>query len=293
MARRRTAMDGTRGAAVAVALAALTCLSCKPHKEPEKVVLPGDNVVLADVNGSTVTQYDVDHAARAMFSAATVAELNAEGKKKVLESLVRSRAIAQKREAELTTLQRAELERQVAAYREEQLVRQYLDVHTRMQPVTGEMVASYYQQHPEKFGATTKRNYELIMSSRELADSERAAMIEALTGAGGHEDWSAWVAQLQKAHQPVAYQRGQGDEAVLHPNLRAVLDRLPVGQSSPLTFVEGRAYVLRVLDETHAQPKPLPEVSAEIRKTLMPVQLSKSVQQAAELALKDAKVSYR
>jgi hypothetical protein len=282
----------TRPLALGLVLAACSCTRREPAPAT-KLVLPGDDKVLAEVNGAKITAYDVTLTARSTFSEATAAGLDAAAKKKVLQSLVSSRAIAQKREAELTATQRAELERKVAAFREDELVRQYVATHGQVQPVTSEMVASYYHDHPERFGAVTTRSYELLASTRELTDAERAPLLAALANPGAHEDWAAWVRELQKKHQPVAYQRGEGSDAALHPSLRSLVQRVPLGASSALTFIAGRAYLVHPLAETRSEPRPLAEVSGEIRKSLVPVQLTKSVAQASELALKDAKVTYR
>jgi hypothetical protein len=276
---------------VVSAALALCMLACKSSSS--EVKLPGDDVVLADVGGTKVTRYDLDRAVTSLLSESTARSLDDVGRKKMLESLVRSRAIAQKREAELTPLQRLELERKVAALREEELVRQYVEAHTTIQPVTGEMVERYYNDHPELFGGRVTHSYELLTSTAELTAGPRTTLIKALEGAGKRDDWAAWAAELVKQHLPVAHQHGSGDEAALHPSLRGLIEQLKPGETSSLTFIQGRAYLVRVTAENRAAPRPIGEVSAEIRKSLVPMQLKKSVEQATTLALKDAKVKYR
>src|SRR3954470_22527960 len=96
----------------------------------KKVSLPGEDKVLAKVGASSITQYDVDRTARETFGKDTAAQLDPGVKKRLLESLVQARAIAQAREKELAPVEVAEVDRKVAAYREEVLVRQYLEKHT-------------------------------------------------------------------------------------------------------------------------------------------------------------------
>lgn len=266
-------------------------LGCK--KAEEKVRLAGDDKVLAQVNGSAITQYDVEHTARDMLGEHTATRLDEATRKKVLESLVQSRAIAHAREKELTPEERAELEKKVAAYREELLVKQYLVRHTRPSGVTGEMVRQYYEQHPERFGARKERSYELVTVTGTLTPAQRTSVIDALGQAEREQDWAAWVERLKKAGQPVALRRGHGDEGVLHRKLGQLMAQLAVGQASKLTFIDGTPYAVRVTAEREIPPKPLAEVSEEIRKTLAPVKVKDAVKQASAQVLKGTEVAYR
>lgn len=269
----------------------LAAVGCRRNADvPE---LPGDKVVLAQVNSSVITKYDLELAGRTLLSRATLSELDDAGRHKLLESMVQARAIAQKREAELTTTERAELDKQVAAYREELLVKQYLTKHIKPAPVSPELVARYYEQNQTRFGADKVRAYELITSPRELVDAERTPLMAALRDPAQHKDWSAWSAELQKKKLPVVYQRGTTQNGVAQPTLRNLIAQLAVGESSRLTFLDGRPYLVRVTEETTSPAKPLAAVSAEIRKSLFPEQVKHSVQAASELVMKDAHVVYR
>lgn len=271
---------------VGLGVTALGCHRDKPN-------LPGDTVVLAQVNSSQITQYDVDLAARSLLGKASGDALDAQAKRKLLESMVQARAIAQKREAELNSNQRAQLDKQVAAYREELLVKQYLSKHTKPKPVSAEIVARYYEQNPERFGAEKVRAYELITSPRELTDAERTPLMAALRDPAAHKDWSSWCAELQKKRMALVYERGTTQHGVAQPTLRQLIAQLDVGASSRLTFVDGRPYLVRVTEETRSPAKPLAAVSSEIRETLMPMQVKQSVEAASAVVMKDARVVYR
>jgi hypothetical protein len=51
-------------------------------------------------------------------------------------------------------------------------------------------------------------------------------------------------------------------------------------------------YIVRIIDEKQIAPRPLPEVSAEIRRILLPVQLKKAVKQASDQVLQTTEVIY-
>jgi len=266
----------------------------KPAAEPpvQKVVLEGDDIVLARVNGSPITRYDLEQTIQTTLGAATAGRLDEAGRRKVLESLVASRAIAQSRQAEMTPEDQAVLDKKVGAYREQLLVKQYLARKAAPQPVTGEMVRKYYQAHPERFGARTIRTYEMLAGKRKTRTAERDALIRALSPAAEKKDWQQWVAELQGKGYPIEYRRGRVAEKILHPRLHQLMQPLKKGETSQLTFVDGTAYTVRIMDDKHMAARPLNEVSAEIRKALVPVQLKKAVKLASEQVLESADVVY-
>jgi hypothetical protein len=283
-------MHATRSIAVALIVAGATGAGCTRREQPK---LPGDDKVLAVVNDSAITQYDLERAIRDVLGAQMSSRLDEAARKRMLESLVQSRAIAHARDKELSVDERAELEKKVAAYREELLVKQYLVKHTPPGGVSDEMVREYYAQHKERFGARTLRSYELLTSAGALSAAQRTQVIAALGKAEREDEWQALSERLQKSGLAVALRRGQDDETVLHPKLRQLIARLSVGEASDLTFIEGLPYAVRVTAERETAARPLAEVSDEIRKTLAPIKLKQSVKQASERVIKHAEVAYR
>ena len=154
------------------------------------------------------------------------------------------------------------------------------------------MVRAYYEEHPARFGARTIRSYEILSGNRKLDVAERDALLEELKGAAAMTDWEQWAHTLQGRGYPVSWRRGQVDEKLLQPQLRELMRPLKKGQFSPVSFVDGRVTIVRIVDEKHTPPRPLTEVSAEIRKILLPVQLKKAVKQASEQVLQTVEVVY-
>jgi hypothetical protein len=270
--------------------------SAKAIKTPEpatkKVVLPGDDVVLARVAGKPITRYDLAQTIQSTLGQASAARLDEAGRRKVLDSLVASRAIARVQAADLSEEERAALDKKVAAYREQLLVKQYLAKHAAPQPVTQEMVREYYQDHPAQFGAKTIRTYEMLAGNRRLNTAERDDLMAALKGAADRKDWQEWARTLQSQGYPIVARRGQVDEKLLHPQLQQLMTSLKKGETSRVSFVEGVVYIVRIIDEKQIAPRPLPEVSAEIRRILLPVQLKKAVKQASDQVLQTTEVIY-
>jgi hypothetical protein len=276
---------------IAVVLMVSLC-ACGGKGQGSAAKLAGDDKVLATVNGSAVSAYDLEQAVRTSLGPAAAGMLDAKGRRSVLESLVAARAIAQVQEKALTPMDRAALDKQTAAYREQLLVKMYLARNTAGEPVSQQMVEDYYRKHPEQFGAKTVKQYEAIASRSALSDADRDKLLAALKGADKQKNWSAWSEKLKQKGLAVAYTSGNADPAILTADLRGQLDTLKAGDPANLSFAGSRVRLVRVTAQKKIAPRPLNEVSAQIRKMLLPVQLKKAVKQAADQVLATAKVEY-
>jgi hypothetical protein len=254
--------------------------------------LPGDDKILATVNGSAISAYDLEQAVRTSLGPAAAGMLDAKGKRSVLDSLVAARAIAQVQEKALIGKDRAALDKQTAAYREQLLVKMYLSKNTAGEPVSQQMVSDYYQRHPEQFGAKTVKAYEVIDSRAALTDAGRDKLLAALKDADKHKDWATWSKKLNQKGLAVEFKSGNADPAILAAELRGRLEALKAGDPAVLSLADGRVSLARVTAEKKIPPRPLNEVSARIRKMLLPVQLKKAVRQASEEVLAEAAVEY-
>jgi hypothetical protein len=274
---------------VVVLLALAGCVS----EQASKARLPGEDKVLAEVNGTTITQWDVNRVAKDMFGERSK-EFDAETKRKLLESLVNSRAIAQAREKELSPLELAEIDAKAKAYREEMLVQQYLSKHARNEGVKPDLARRYYDENTARFGGGTVRNYELVTAPSAGSDArQRTGTLAALADAGAQRDWTAWAQKLNAQGIAVTVRRGQDDDSMLQPKVRQLIAQTKVSEASKPTIIDGVPYVVRVSSETVKPPKPFAEVESEIAKALAPEQIKDAVRQVSTSVLKNAEVAYR
>lgn len=263
---------------------ALACSDKKP------TVPPKEQVVWAKVNDTPVTQFDVEQAAKRTLGALAVETVQRAAAAKLLDSAIQSRALAMAAERELNQDERFTLEKEVAVYREQLLVRNYIERHTPPAPVTPEMVADYYQKHPERFGGGTENQYELLGANRAVSPDERKTFLAKLQDAANKKDWKAWGSDLTDAGLPAAFSTGALSDKLLHPKLRELLTTLSSDKTSSVVFVEGRPYVARITGKQTKPARPLDEVRADIVRALSPVQLSNAVEKAAAEVMKRTKV---
>jgi hypothetical protein len=269
--------------------AALVCASaCK--SEPPKD--DGSGAVLARIDGAPITEADLALAAVKAVGKDYVRLLGPEDKKKLLESIVLARAIAVEAEKDLDARARADLERRVRAHKEQLLVEHYLGVHGNLEAVSAEAMQRYYDENSERFGGGVVRRYELLVGSRVPSEAETQKLIAALRGAPARQDWQALAADLQKQGLPLVFQKGEGGESALHVRLQSLIKGLAVGQTSGLTYIEGKPYVARVVAETKRPPKPLTEVREEIRAALAARQKSEALAAMSEKVMAARRVEY-
>lgn len=278
---KRVNMRRLNGLALACALTA--CNKAKPGTEP------GDQPV-AKVNGTVITRSDVDLAAKRSLGELAIGSIQRAAYPRLIEAAVRSRAIAMASEKELSAAEKQSLERELAAYREQLLVRQFLNRHYPPKPVTPEMALDYYKHYPERFGGGSERRYELVGATQALSSDERVRLLAKLSDGVSKQDWKAWAEELQKQGLPVTFLASSSADSLLHPKLRTLLDGLKTGTASSVVFVDGRAYVGRVTSEDARPPKPFDTVREQIERSLMPAQVSAALEQAAGDVLKNAKV---
>lgn len=278
---RRPAGWVLRGRRLGLAVAALLGATAAPAD-------PG--TVLARVDGSEVTEGDVDQALEAALGAHPLTGVDAAARAKVLESLIASRAIAQVEERTLRPDERAQLDRKVRAHREEQLVLQHLAKHFPPEPVSEEAVRVFYEANPEKFGARTVRTCEVLVGRPGGGPSGAEGLEGALRGAGSVQRWEPWADVLNKQGLSVGYRKMQWADGAVDRRLQERVDPLSVGATSDVVWLDGVAWVVRVVDQTKEPPQPLAVVRPEIRRLLAPLQVREAVKRAAAAALKTAAV---
>ena len=132
----------------------------------------------------------------------------------------------------------------------------------------------------------------MIASDGKLGEKDRDKVLAALQTPHKENNWVKLVQRLKKKGLPVVYRSGQAAAGVLQARLRDLMQPLAPGQASALTLIKGVAYVVRITEEKKIPAQPLNQVSARIRKMLLPIQLKKAVKQASENVLAEAEVEY-
>lgn len=279
--------------AVLVLFVVASQLACGGEGESTPApALPGDDEVLAIVEGGSITRYDLERTVDETLGPLGRG-LDDEGRRKALESLVSTRALALRAESELSEDVLLAIDRKTERYRDRLLTEAFVRFNAPPPPVTDDDVRAYYDTHSDRYGGSTVRSFEMLLSTRPLADAEREAFLAASRVADQRSDWRAWATELA-ASLPIAHRAGDSTDATALPErLRELIASLPLERTSAPTFVDGRAFLLRIVRESTSEPRPLSEVRDEIRRAIETVRLRDSVRAVRESTLATTDVVYR
>jgi hypothetical protein len=266
-----------------------------------------NGAVLARVDGLPITESDLDRLVYRIGGEGTEALVSQalssdENRKKMLESLVSSRAMAILEEKQLSAEQKNDLDKKVAAYREELLVKSYLQEHADIQPVSNDMVKTYYAENALEFAEEPQYRFEVLTSYGEVTEDQRKEILNALATAKNTKDWKALEQKLIKNKLPIKHQTAKARPGLLSADIRALLEKTaPVSEISAINKtprvsdvdVKQTIKVVRVLEITPGAVKPIAEVSANIRKRLAPIMMKQAVAEASLEARKNVDISYQ
>ena len=249
--------------------------------------------VLVTVNDHSITELDLDLAIERTIGTSSLAQMDNQARKKVLESLVMSKSLALKKQSELSAEELTQIERNVMAYRDELLAKKYLKENISPLPVTETMVKDYYEQNPQMFGADIQKRYEIIQGKDNLAAAERKAIISALNTAQTQQNWKVFAQSLQDKNLSVNYSQGAMTQGTMAAEFERILKPLEKGQTSPVFFMRKLPAIVRVTEVIIQKAKPLSDVSRDIRKQLAPVQLKKAIRSSADNVMKTMTIDYK
>jgi ribosomal protein S16 len=160
-------------------------------------------------------------------------------------------------------------------------------------PVSQAMVKAYYDKHPDRFGGKTVRSYEIVKGLVKLKSANQNKLIEQLGEFDSKTDWQQKVVSLKQGGLQIQYARGAADGKLLDAKFQQAVGALDVDEVSPVYFFEGYPSIIRVTKVHVIGAKPLSEVSSDIRKTLLPIQLKQAIKQAAAGLSQSMTVEYQ
>ncbi|HUS25296.1 MAG TPA: peptidylprolyl isomerase [Candidatus Binatia bacterium] len=244
---------------------------------------------VAKVNGEDITRFELDLAERRTLGG--VPAQDPAVRRKILESMAMSRAIAQAAEPELDKHERRIVEAELKSYRDQFLTRMYLARHKPPQAIGEEAIRQYYERNPGMFGGGEEYRFEAIVSG-ELAPDARAKLRLALEEAAARSDWDEVAPRLGSGEAQVQYRRGGAAELALTPQLRPLVEGAELGGKGRVAEIDGRLYLVRAIERRPLRPRPLDEVRGDITRALAAIALRDQVQVAGKDVLQHAKVEY-
>lgn len=274
-------------------IAALLSCEKSPDAAGKDTSAQAASPVRAWVNQTAITQTQLDYALERITGGAIVPLDNAVHKK-VLDSVVSSRAMSLLAEEGMSAKDKERLELQVQAYREELLTKAYINQHATPEPVTSDMVEQYYFDHLDEFGGKEVKSFEYITSVGALDDDVRKALLQRLENLmrDPKADLQKAVASLRQDGYVVKYKAAEMSVELVQEPIKGLLQQTKSSEFSPIFDQTDQIVLLRVNSSKTMDAKALSEVAADIRKKLAPLQLKKSIKDLVERAKQQVEIKY-
>jgi len=243
---------------------------------------------LAVVNGVAITGEEVQFSIEKNFDFTTQHSGGDALQESVLDSLIVAEVIKQRAKSKLSREVLERIKHQTAAYEHELYIKEYLSATVKPKPVTDEMVKTYYEQHPERFGGAEIKEFELLKSTKTDEVARDQFLSEAQKIKETH-DWKAlsknWAETLG-----LRYQLSNAKAGVLVKELDSVIGQLEVGEASDPILINGVIHMLRVIDIRTIAPKPIVQFKTQIRESLAPIQLREAIKDISDQLLQEADI---
>lgn len=262
----------------------ITLSAC--NKDENTTASHDSSSVIATVNGTSISQQQLELMKARLFSRQ---QPKTNMDKVILESLVASRAMSLAMLNEMNAVQKSELDTKVAAYREELLIKRYMQANITPQPVTSEMVKQYYESHQEEFSSGVVKNFEYITTLKKPTKEKRKEILTLYKKAATTKSWEKLV--KSNPGLSLSYKSASSNIAVLKEPLKRLVVNTKTGKVSPV-YVLDNLIIVRVTSEKLLEPQALTQVSAKIRKKLAPIKLRDAIKAAKEKVLAVSAVEY-
>lgn len=254
----------------------------KKTVKQEQVVTSEEGAPIAVVNGESIHQRHIDVSMTKNFTQVEQLVMNDAVQEKILQSLVASRALADMASKHLEADVKANINIQTQLYREELLLRAYLEAFTSSEPVSDKQVLDYYQKNLALFGQVDLYRAKWLLVDENIPAKDLPNVLKS-----HHRDWASLAKEryIEFSEQNLALD-------TLSPALAIVLKQTKVGEVSNAVSENGQTHLF-FLQEAIVQPaKPLVQVSSDIRKKLAGGKIRKQLKALTEKALSESAVTY-
>lgn len=263
----------------------------KKPDTPKDHLAQVNRTILAQVNNEVITDKDVQFFINKTFANNPAAIKNTDIKKKILTSLVVSKAMKVTMQAELSQEKLNDIKIKTQHYQEELFIKEYLQQYATPEPVSSAMVSDYYTKHLDQFGQVAVKTVEILQRKTTLNERDRDIILTNLASINAATNWQDYAEKKGK-DLDLIYIKTKLSPGLFDKKVADVIGKMNVGEDSKITFVQGQPYIVRVIAIQTLPAKSLSSVSAAIRKKLAVLQLQKSVKESTEKVLQQVNVVY-
>lgn len=210
-------------------------------------------------------------------------------KEKMLDTLLRSKAMAMAIENDLSDEQQRILDAQVRVFRDDMLVRLYMEKYGDKADISSEQIKRFYHNNLQLFGGGSKKTIETVQLMNVESASQKSAVLAHLAALKDQQDWGGATERLREEGFQLKYNKQQVNPAVLQSPLKEGVVELTHYDDARL-ITNGGIFLLRVLEEQSIPGKPLSEVSAEIEQILLRKSYRESVEKLSDSVMQNVQI---
>lgn len=251
-----------------------------------------EGVAIAKVDGEPVYASDLKVIKDRMLGNVSEQYIDKTVESKLLDSLVRSRAMSQLMQKQIDAESAQNIESQVKAFRDDLYVRAYVEKFGRKSNVNNDDVKKYYTENLSSFGGASKKSVEVISVKQVKGEALPEATLKALTDLKANKNWKNAVNKINAAEITATYQKQLINESFIKSPLKEVVKKMDE-KSEPQLITGKETYLVRVESVQHVPAKPFSEVSDEIRKILQRQSYRKVVETLSEQVMQQVKVEIK
>lgn len=234
--------------------------------------------VVARVNGEAIYMAELKTNIISIFGMDKEPSIQDEQRKKILESMVLGRLIKQQAEKDLEQEILDSINRQSKIYKERLIINQYLKNNIKSPEVSDSMIKEYYETHASEYGERKLREYELLTTKDKMSELVRNKMLKDYASLSTGLDISEVYKKLNKKGHHLIYRKDLQDKDLQQSGTRVLVQQLDNKQTSKLSFIDDRPYIVKISSEKLVPATPLSELRSEIAQKQTAVMMKQVIQ---------------
>ena len=248
--------------------------------------------LLATIDDREIHEQELQSLLVDMFGEYRASTMDEASRKRALQSLISSYALAKKATTELTAINLSEIDMKAMRYRQNLLINGYMKTKIDPASLSHAHIKKYYEKNLSKFGMATVKQYQILTTQNKLPEELRdkyMSLVSSNRKSGGLENINA---ALKQQGFDVQLQTANLNKELLDERLYQFINAQKLNTLSELTFINGKSYLIKIVAEKVLPAKPLAEVSDLIRKSLLLEQLRDAIKIQSESVLAESNVVY-
>lgn len=250
--------------------------------------------VLATIDGNNIYEQELQSLLVDMLGESGALQLDKTSRRRALDSLLASYALAQQASIELSQNVIGEIDIKVRRYRENLLINMYMSTKMKVADlrISSGAIKAYYEKNLDKFGKSTIKHYQFLTTKNKLTEELREKYMSLVSSSRKAENLEDIKSTLEMNGFSVQLQSAELNKKYLSKRLYQFVSAQTINVVSDLTYIDGRPYIIKLITEKTVAARPLARVRDTIRKSLVLKKLKEAIKRHSTEILAISEVVY-